>query len=100
MSVYQFINGKRLFKSQVAERELSKVKLCLAKGTFPMLNWNDTTATRLLSGQASQFWFKGLKEWYLLYRLGPSSRQKDSVNVASSSKNSVAKASHHKLSLS
>ena len=37
---------------------------------------------------------------YLLYRLGPSSRQNDSVNVASSSKNSVANVSHHKLSLS
>lgn len=37
---------------------------------------------------------------YLLYLLGPSSRQKVSVNVASSSKNSVANASHHKLSLS
>lgn len=36
----------------------------------------------------------------LLYLFGPSSRQKESVRVASSSKNSVAKASHHKLSLS
>lgn len=36
----------------------------------------------------------------LLYLFGPSSRQKESVSVASSSKNSVAKASHHKLSLS
>lgn len=37
---------------------------------------------------------------FLLYLFGPSSRQKESVRVASSSKNSVAKASHHKLSLS
>ena len=36
----------------------------------------------------------------LLYRLGPSSRQNDKVTAASSSKNSVTKASHHKLSLS
>lgn len=36
----------------------------------------------------------------LLYRFGPSSKQNESVIVASSSKNSVVKASHHKLSLS
>ena len=36
----------------------------------------------------------------LLYRLGPSSRQNVRVRLASSSKNSVAKASHHRLSLS
>ena len=36
----------------------------------------------------------------ILYLLGPSSRQKESVMVASSSKNSVVKASHHRLSLS
>lgn len=40
------------------------------------------------------FWFD------LLYLLGPSSRQKVSVKVASSSKNSVAKESHQQLSLS
>lgn len=37
---------------------------------------------------------------HLLYLFGPSSRQNESVSVASSSKNSEAKASHHKLSLS
>lgn len=36
----------------------------------------------------------------LLYLLGPSSKQNASVNDASSSKNSVAKASHQRLSLS
>lgn len=36
----------------------------------------------------------------LLYLLGPSSKQKVNVSVASSSKNSVAKASHQRLSLS
>ena len=39
-------------------------------------------------------------EHNLLYRFGPSSKQKVSVKVDSSSKNSVANASHHKLSLS
>lgn len=34
----------------------------------------------------------------LLYLLGPSSRQKVMVNMASSSKNSVVNASHHRLS--
>lgn len=37
---------------------------------------------------------------YSLYLLGPSSRQKVRVKVASSSKNSVANASHQRLSLS
>lgn len=37
---------------------------------------------------------------YSQYRLGPSSRQNVSVRLASSSKNSVANASHHRLSLS
>lgn len=37
---------------------------------------------------------------FLLYRFGPSSKQNERVNVASSSKNSVAKASHQRLSLS
>lgn len=36
----------------------------------------------------------------VLYLLGPSSRQKVRVRVASSSKNSFANESHHKLSLS
>lgn len=36
----------------------------------------------------------------LLYRFGPSSKQNVKVRVASSSKNSVAKASHQRLSLS
>lgn len=43
----------------------------------------------------------GLKtEGILLYRLGPSSKQNVTVNMASSSKNSVVKASHHRLSQS
>lgn len=37
---------------------------------------------------------------YLLYLFGPSSKQNVRVSVASSSKNSVAKASHQRLSLS
>lgn len=37
---------------------------------------------------------------FLLYRFGPSSKQNERVNVASSSKNSVANASHQRLSLS
>lgn len=37
---------------------------------------------------------------FLLYRLGPSSRQKVTVSMASSSKNSVVNASHHRLSQS
>lgn len=35
---------------------------------------------------------------YSLYLFGPSSKQKVIVNMASSSKNSVVKASHHRLS--
>lgn len=37
---------------------------------------------------------------WLLYRFGPSSKQKVNVSDASSSKNSVANASHQQLSLS
>lgn len=40
------------------------------------------------------------KIYLLLYRFGPSSKQNERVKVASSSKNSVAKASHQRLSLS
>ena len=42
----------------------------------------------------------GKRTSVLLYRFGPSSKQNESVNVASSSKNSVATASHQRLSLS
>lgn len=37
---------------------------------------------------------------HLLYVLGPSSRQNERVSVASSSKNSVQNASHHRISQS
>lgn len=45
-------------------------------------------------------WIRGDGCEYSLYLLGPSSRQKVRVKVASSSKNSVANASHQRLSLS
>lgn len=45
-------------------------------------------------------WIRGGGCEYSLYLLGPSSRQKVRVKVASSSKNSVANASHQRLSLS
>lgn len=41
---------------------------------------------------------KGGSSCYSLYLFGPSSKQKVIVNMASSSKNSVVKASHHRLS--
>jgi hypothetical protein len=39
--------------------------------------------------------FEKVKELNILNRFGPSSKQMDIVNVASSSKNSLTNASHH-----
>lgn len=63
-----------------------------------------TTQTQYMEPQTETLGFFLLNveclQKFLLYRLGPSSRQKVTVSMASSSKNSVVNASHHRLSQS
>lgn len=71
-----------------------------AFSTFSTLNNVIRTFKKKRRRGGKRDWIRGDGCEYSLYLLGPSSRQKVRVKVASSSKNSVANASHQRLSLS